>query len=616
VSALGFCWPIGLGTATGHRESAHGTIDTNEHCRALMGGFHLTREDPAADARIAAARARFVAHGFTRFTPVATPTHRGFHVGHIHGGPDTIAIDGEDFAAAAGTLVYDDLLGRAALSRLLADFTFPFTDWHRLTGQFALIVHKNRRAYALTDYFGAFQLFHDPAYDTLSTSFLATVEAQSRVRWHTQGIYEFAFNVFPIGDDTVIEEVRRLGPDTQLELGPSITRHPVAKPLAGATETMPIGERLKRSTDVLSATVAPFVTAYGNEMQCPLSGGLDSRLALAVLRAHGVRPHVYVYGTPDDEDASIAAAIGRAEGFPVEIFNKPAAARVTTDEYAAIVARNFDETDALVTDGGLFDNGGNAMARHARNLNGQLAVSGGCGEVFRNFFYLPDQRLRARDVALAFFARFVRADTTRRFDARAFFEAIEAKLAHALGPAPGDALGRTETEQLYPRERCRAFFGREISLVGRHGGYLMPFMYHAVVDEALRIPMRLKRAGHFEAMLLNHIDPALALHMSAYGHHFAGAPNAAHRRDEWQTVIRPPRVRQQGYAVRRWLGTVQDEHGGLMTPAYLGRVIDLHFPAMRCFFDVEHAKGDAGLYRRIATLEYLAQHLGSRLSEN
>lgn len=581
-----------------------------------MGGFHLTRDTFAADARIAAARARFISHGFTCFTPIKTPTHRGFHVGHIHGGPETIATEGEDFAAAAGTLVYDGLLGTPALSRLLADFVFPFTDWDRLSGQFALVVHKGGRGYALTDYFGAFQLFHDPTYDTLSTSFLATVEAQSHVRWHTQGVYEFAFNVFPIGDDTVIEEVRRLGPDAQLELGARVTRHPVVKPLAGETVAMPIEERLQRSTHALSTTVAPFVAAYGDRMQCPLSGGLDSRLALAVLRAHGVRPHVYVYGTPEDEDASIAVAIGRAEGFDVELFNKPAATRVSTDEYAAIVARNFDETDALVTDGGLFDNGGNALARHARNADGQLAVSGGCGEVFRNFFYLPDRRLRARDVALAFFARYVRADTTARFDARAFLVAIETKLARALGHDARDTLGRTEIEQLYPRERCRAFFGREISLVGRHGGYLMPFLNRAVVDEALHTPMALKRAGRFEAMLVNHIDPALAAHMSAYGHHFAGPPNAAHQRDEWQTAIRPPRVRQQSYAVRRWLGPLTDEHGGLMTPAYLGRVIDLHFPAMQVFFDVERTKGDAGLFRRVATLEYLAQHLGSRLVEN
>ncbi len=578
-----------------------------------MAGFHLTRAGRGCDERLAAARVRFVSHGFTRFSDIETLRYRGFHVEYIHGGPSMIARVGEDFAAAAGTLVYDGEVGELGLAALLGDFRFPAFDWSKLSGQFALVVHKAGRTYALTDYFGAFQLFHDDAFETLSTSFLATIEAQPRVHWDVQGVYEFAFNVFPIGNDTVIAGVHRLGPLVQLELGETVRHHAVAKPLPREPDAVPDAERLQRTAAALDRVVEPFVRAYGNRMQCPLSGGLDSRLALALLRARGVRPHVYVYGGPEDDDARIAVAVGKAEGFEVEVFNKPAFAAITPDQFPAIVEQNFNETDALVTDGGLFDNGGNAHARHARNMDGQLAVSGGCGEVFRNFFYLPDRSLHARDVALAFFARYVRADTTARFDARAFVGAIESKLARALGHAASDRLTRTEVEQLYPRERCRAFFGREVSLVGRHGGYLMPFLHWPMVEDALRIPMALKRAGRFEAMLLNHIDPALARHMSAYGHDFTGPPGRAHAREEWQTVIRPPWVRQRSYGVRRWLGSVEDEHGGLISPAFLGRVIDLHFPAMARFFVMDRVMGDAGLYRRIASLEYLAERLGGRL---
>ncbi len=582
-----------------------------------MAGFHLTRDDETIDTRIAAARARFVSHGFSRFTPVAVPGYRGFHVGYIHGGPDTILHAGEDLIVVAGTLTYDGLIGRPALARLLAEFTFPFTDWARLSGQFVLLVRKGGRAFVLNDFFGSFQLFHDPAHTTLSTSFLATAEAQPRLNWHAQAVYEFAFNVFPLGNDTVFTNVARLGPYAQLELtADGVTEHPVSKALPDHTSDIPIEERIQRNSDVLNAVVMPFVEAFGDAMQCPLSGGLDSRLALALLRAHGVRPHVYVYGEPDDEDVQVARAIGAKEGFAVELFNKPNFAQITPDQFSEIVQRNFDETDALVTDGGLFDNGGNAHARHARNANGQLAVSGGCGEVFRNFFYLPDRALKVRDVAQSFFARFVASDATDRFDPRAFLATIEAKLARSLGRRPDDRLSRTEAEQLYPRERCRVFFGREISLVGRHGAYLMPFLHRSVVSEAVQIPMDLKRAGRFEAMLLNRIDPALARHMSAYGHNFAEPPSRAHVRDEWQTIMRPPWARRRSYAVRRMINRrTRDEHGGLLSPIFLGRIIDLHFPAMQRFFRPERVAQDSGLYRRVATLEYLAGQLGSRIED-
>jgi hypothetical protein len=580
-----------------------------------MAGFYLCRNDERAPKRLADARAQFVRHGFGDPREVVTPTHRGFHVPYIHGGPEMLFRRGDDFVAAAGTLLFDGRFGTAALEALLDAFELPFTDWERLDGQFALLVHKAGRTSLLTDFFGAFQLFHDRRFDVASTSFLATAGGMPRLTWSTQGVYEFAFNVFPLGDDTVFDEVRRLGPDVQIELGADPIRHAVAKPLPAEVTATPLPERIERTAARLRAQTNAFATEWGDRMQCPLSGGLDSRLALALLRDRGIAPHVYVYGDPGSEDVEVARAIGAAEGFPVELFQKAAWRRLEPDAYAEQVERNFHETDALVTDGGLFDNGGNAAARHARQAGGQLAVSGGCGEVFRNFFYLPGRPLSARDVAEAFFARFTLADATGAFDPDAFLSTIEAKALAALGlpPEMRRPLPRPMIEQLYPRLRCRAFFGREISLVGRHGGYFMPFFDRAIIEEALTLPLELKNLGRFEAALLTHIDPRLARHMSAYGHSFDAPPTREHRLSEWSTRMRPVWMRRRSYALRRRLGTLGDEHGGLLTPIYLGRVLDLHFPHMRRFFRMKSV-ADSGLYRRIATLEYLGQFAEDRLT--
>ena len=55
-----------------------------------------------------------------------------------------------------------------------------------------------------------------------------------------------------------------------------------------------------------------------------------------------------------------------------------------------------------------------------------------------------------------------------------------------------------------------------------------------------------------------------------------------------------------------------DEHGGLLTDAFVGKVVDLDFPVMRRFFRTERIN-DSSLMRRIANLEYLAAYLGSKL---
>ncbi|WP_374594765.1 hypothetical protein [Sphingosinicella sp.] len=580
-----------------------------------MGGFYLCRVTGDADeARIAAAEAQFRLHGFTRFTPIRSAAHAGFHAAPIHGSHVCVHRDGEDFIAVAGTLIHGGKFGEAALRALLGDFRFPFEDWSNTTGQFAAIVHKGGRTFAFTDFFGAFQLFHDADWDVISTSFLSAAKSLDRVTFDPQGVYEFAFNVFPTGDDTVVSELKRLGPDAQMELGASTVRVPVSKPLPERISSTPMEKRIATQAERLRGAARIYAEAFGDKMQCPLSGGLDSRLALALLRDAGVSPQVYVYGSAGDGDVEVARHIADHEHFRFEPFEKSSFASITPDDFPAIVARNFHETDALVTDGGLFDNGGNAFARHQRQEGGQLAVSGGCGEVFRNFFYLPDRALTARQVMGAFFARYTLNDVTDTFDPEGFIDRLEAKALQAIEkPGATGKLRRTLIEQLYPRMRCRAFFGREISLVGRQGAYFMPFFDHEVVAGALQLPIAWKNAGRFEAALLTHIDPVLAAYPSDYGYSFDRPPTLSHRMNELGTRVRPPWLRQRSYAVRRRLGPIRDEHGGLLTPAFLGRVLDLHFPHMQQFFKMK-AISDSGLYRRIATLEYLAQHLERQIA--
>lgn len=576
-----------------------------------MGGFHLART-PSDDA-LAAARAQFDRHGFTRYERLDCPPFHGFHAEPIHGGLATFYRQGDDFVAVAGTLVFDGMLGEPALARLLGAFSFPYGDWDRLRGQFALLVRKAGRTYLLTDFFGAFQLFHTGDDSLFSTSFLAAAGAQERLNFDPQGVYEFAFNVFPTGNDTVLKEVRRLGSRMQIALGEKVERQPVEKLLPARIDDAPMERRAKGTADILRGVVAPYAAHYGDRMQCPLSGGLDSRLALGLLREASVAPHIYVYGSPGDPDVEIARRIASGEGIHLEIFRKAEHRAISPDEFPEIVERNFHETDALVTDGGLFDNGGNAAARHDRQRGGQLAVSGGCGEVMRNFFYLPDRAMTARALVETFFARFSSGDVANGFDADRFLGNLEAKALAAIG-RPGDAapLRRPLIEQLYPRMRCRAFFGREISLVGRQGGYLMPFFDQVLVGDALGIPIAQKNAGRYESAVLRNIDPRLAAYPSSYGYPFTEAPTPGHRWSEFSTRARPVWMRKRSYALRRRLGAVEDEHGGLLTPAFLGRVLDLHFPHMSRFFRMPNI-ADSGLYRRIATLEYLGRHFEDRM---
>lgn len=581
-----------------------------------MAGLFLVaaRDRDFAEAALVAARAQFALHGFSGCSEHRIGGWRLLHAPYILGGPETLLVEGDDLVAVAGTLTCDGKMGRPALEALLA-MNPAEPDWTRLGGQFGALVRRGGRSFLLTDYFAAFQLFHDAGMRLFSTSLLAAAAAMERLSFDAQGIYEFAFNVVPVGDDTVFAELKTLGPDRVVALEPDgVALHSLRKPLPEPQE-MPLEARISAHRDRLMAVVGDHVREFGDSLYCPLSGGLDSRLVLAALRAAGARPRVYVYGGPDSADVRIARGIAAAQGFEIEWVDKEAWRALTPDAFPEQVERNFQVYDALPNYGELFENGANAAAREARHRGGALSASGGCGEIYRNFFFLPDRRFSAAAVARAFYARYAKYDVTPVFDEADFLRRIEDKILAALG-REGDRsrLPRPLIEQVYPRIRCRAVFGREISLESRYGAYLMPFLDHAVVAEAMRLPLGLKNAGRFEALLLHAIDPALARMPSAYGHDFTGDPGRRHRLSEWATRMRPVALRQRSYAIRRRLGPVADEHGGLLSSEYMGRVVDLEYPAMRRYFRTEFIT-DSGMMRRIANLEYLAARLGSKLRE-
>ncbi|MBV9883408.1 MAG: hypothetical protein JO276_10410 [Sphingomonadaceae bacterium] len=581
-----------------------------------MAGLFLvqSRDRAFAEGALAAAKAQYASHGFGKGVALQAPGWRLLHFPYIAGGPETLLVDGEDFVAIAGTFTCDGLMGRPALQALLAMEALETPDWSRLGGQFVALVHRAGRSFVFADYFAAFQLFHDAGMRIFSTSLLAATHALPRLSFDTQGVYEFAFNVVPIGNDTIFAELKTLGPDRVLVLDEDGIRATIVPRPLPEPEKLPLAARIAAHRERLMAIVSDHVRQFGDNIRCPLSGGLDSRLALAALRAAGSRPHLFVYGGAGSIDVRIARRIAEAEGFGIEWVDKEAWREVSPDEFPDLVERNFQLYDGLPNYGELFENGANAAARAARHADGALSASGGCGEIFRNFFFLPDRPLSAAAVARTFFARYAKEDVTAAFDERAFLRGLEDKILLALGRrSDRGRLPRGLIEQIYPRIRCRALFGREISLEAWYGAYLMPFLDHRLVAEAMKLPLGLKNAGRFEAKLLAAIDPVLARHRSAYGHHFARRPSIRHRFDEWSTRIRPVALRQRSYALRRRLGPVADEHGGLLTPEYMSRVIDLDFPIMRRFFRPEAIAGDSGLMRRVANLEYFAAKLGSRL---
>jgi asparagine synthase (glutamine-hydrolysing) len=368
-------------------------------------------------------------------------------------------------------------------------------------------------------------------------------------------------------------------------------------------------EIARRNLDGLTDYAATLARLFGGNIKVALSGGYDSRLLLALFRRSGVTPRLFVYGSNTDKDVRIAKQIANAEGIALQHVDKTLLKDVTLQAYPRIVEQNFHREDALAN-GGIFSNGAELLARAWRSENGALHVNGGGGEIFRNFFNLFDnRRLTKREFGWVFYSRFDPAQCTHAFDVKRYEDGIAAKIGVLFGA--NDTLSRRQVEALYPYFRCRSWFGRENSVNSRWGYSVLPFCDHQTISRALRVPLRYKYFGNFEAQLIRDADAALAGYNSNYGHSFAqDAPLSAAAADI-VTYLRPAWLRRYTFRAKARMEKRQPR-SLLLSKPYLSRVIDVSFPFMSRFFRLDKVTSDLH-FARICTLEYLFTSVAARL---
>lgn len=574
-----------------------------------MGAFYLTRrptEDGAPGVAAPTATdipAWFAREGFEApqiadagpwrlyvFPKIAAP------VANIH------RADDGGFCAVTGTILYRGATGAAALARLYADDRGAGIDWREAFGQYALLLGDGDSIRLLTDPLGIYPVWHDEDITAVSSSFLAVVNAAARLNADPQCIYEYVFQGTTYGDRTLFREIRLHGARNRIVFGNDVTVDAYHPPLVREMRDGPIEEHLDRCLSNLGRYYDAIGSAFGDRVDTALSGGYDSRLTLALLRSRGLNPSVHVYGHENDADVRIARAVAHGEGFPLEHIDKGDAPPPSRDAFAKIVERNLMSFQGHPADG-IFENGTDLATRMERCANGRVALNGGGGEVFRNFFYLPDRAFSVRQLLWTFYGAFDPTWCTGAFDEQVYLANLGRKVKRVLG-IEYDRLRRTDIEALYPLFRCRYWMGKNNSVNNRLGPALTPFIDANIVPDAVAIPLRYKNSGRFEARLIARVSKALASYPSDYGHAFDTDPPLARRLKDKLTYARPPRLRRMTFRVKN---RHPAERPAWLREDYISRVIDPTLPYMRQFFRIERIN-NLDQYNRILTLETLFQH--------
>jgi len=515
-----------------------------------------------------------------------------------------VSLENGDFIALAGTVIFQNRLNEKALSAIYDSFNGDPAVLDSAHGHFALAIYKYGVLSVFTDRIGAFKLFYAPSARTLSTSFLTLATALPHTDLDLQAVHEYVLSGATLGDATLLKQVTTLPSRAMAIMSDGqpirINTFPLRLPVRS---DRPRAELLVATEKHLDRFFDSVTQVFGDRILCALTGGYDTRLILAHLLRRGLKPRLLIYDEYN-EDVRISKRIAAEEGMNLEVIDPDVLGPIPLDQFTELVHENYLNQDGYHFEG-LFNAGLERTERRARVVNSTAYLHGGGGEIFRNFFKLPDRPLRTREVVQAMYAKYDPRVCASTFDRRGYEDAITAKIDGLLGTHL-EMLDRQVVEWLYPNFRCRAWFGRDTSLNNAAGASLMPFYELEVTEFAATIPVDEKRWGTFEAELILRANPRIAAYPSQYGHDFASAVPLRRRLIENLQCATPPSLRPLLYALRERRHNVPSPY---LSASYRRAVFGNEIHPVLCLFNFDHP-ADPLVRSRILTVAYLARSLG------
>lgn len=436
-----------------------------------------------------------------------------------------------DFLTYVGTLFYRGMTGRQATAQLLEDLSSVgdqvLDDLH---GMYCLIVKQGRGVRLLPDRADAYHLFTASENSLVTTSFIAAAASAKQSALDVQAVYEYVLNGATFGDQTLVTGVRRSGTDEELRLTAGRLQRIRRPSLWLNSESRYRGMSVEDHLDVAEDRARSYfaVIAKTFPMTMGLSGGYDSRLMLAFALQTGAQPDLYVYGADADADVVVARRICESEGFDLQTVNRASISKLEPDDYWNNQEDVFHKLDGL-TPYGFACNPDEVLIRIDRVRSGQIALNGGGGEIWRDFWQLPDRPFSVSGWLRSFYDQSGEEVFTAAANRKTYLRRLEEKAVCVIGSKSRRSLRREEIESLYPRFRLRYWQGPNNCANNIVGPAVAPFVEPQFTVPAMWVPMREKYHGRFERKLLIRQSERLARYPSSYGYDFVSGPKFVDR---------------------------------------------------------------------------------------
>ncbi len=463
-------------------------------------------------------------------------------------------------ACCVGPLWYRGKFGVGALAVLLDEVrAIGHINESALRGNFALFLNVGDRIWLLNDALGFVRIYTSADGCFFSTSWLAACAYLERVELDEASAIEYVLVGAAHSRYSVARNVTLLPLGQAFDLTRRCTWQRFPSGIAAeACDLDSLDEAVDIVAGHLRTTFAEVAMAFPGQVRCALSGGFDSRLIVAGLLAAGVNPELFVYGGAESIDVVVARTVAGSAGLVLEVIDKEIMnAELPVPGIEAL------EQSALFFDGlpndGVYDPGSDQQTRLQQNAAGYIALNGGGGEIFRNFFHLPDRPFTAEDIVNTFYRGFSAKVFRGSRGLSDYKTRLAASVMETLGSSDSKSnrLTRPEVELVYPLFRCHFWMGVNNSVTVRHGYYATPLVDLQLMRMAQHLPLRWKDAGTFQSRLIAALHPGVAAQPSAYGFRFDDGPGWKARLAEQLVCARPPTLRPLINAARRNLHKVR-----------------------------------------------------------
>lgn len=520
-----------------------------------------------------------------------------------------VEMPGGDFVAVAGTFFYGDQTGQNAAHAFYSEFDPDNFNWAQTSGQFALAIVKGGQLHLMNDGLCAWNLYTNNTEGFVSAGFLEALFLTQNPSFDTQGVYEYAFAGYVLGENTFVSGIRTVLPNRLLRMGPHGNFETIRKPT-------PI-ERLDRPTlsnedlaawqlETLRKRFSFLRNLAPTDIASSVSGGFDSRLMLGLLAEQGFKPNLFVYGPESDPDIAPSRAIAAYYGLKLNHVDRTKVKQPSEEKWptADDMLFYFDgwKIDGLVG----FPLG--IEDRHNRVAGARFMANGKCGEIYRQYYYqhIGPGGADIQRFLKSTFGRTVPQMMHKGFDDTLYQDNIEESF-RALTGFTGHRMSQWELEYLYPKVRIPHDAGRDIVINHRFARNLYPFVEPMLCGPALTLNFRERQFGQLEGQILKQLDPKLAAIPSAYGYDLTEGPDAFYRAKMALSYHRPMWLRTLVPAIKQMLKP--SAKGVPLQLPEMNLLPDPAMPYMRGYFKMD-AASDPQILSRLVAMELLGQRFG------